>query len=278
MSYYNSLDDSVLSSSTNFYINTRFHQNIDYLDYVPRKSSSTRDQSQSQPQHYLQDNSNLLNFVKYINSNPDYKYGNTFLYQRLLNICWRRVFKNQFDLPELNPLTINWDKNSDITWLFGPRVEYPCESGAPASTSDACTSPSSSSPPPQQQLGTSVQEPELELGLELELEDRMSVSSYDSDSELDQDQDQDFIHTSSPAAAARKDSTCSTSSTSSSYYDANEEAPTNQKLKSILRTSTNDKRHEPRTKRSVTFNYIVNTREIIDNISLDYNFLDQNCI
>ncbi|KAI3404263.1 hypothetical protein KGF56_002902 [Candida oxycetoniae] len=287
------LDDMILGSSFyTSYINTKFDQNIDYLEYVPQISSSTTE-------HYLQDNSNLINFIKYINSDPDYKYGNQFLYTRLQNICWRRIFKNHKNLPDLNPLIINWDKNSDITWLFGPRVEL----DLPAVATSAASSLAKSSKQEGKTFITTKSQNQYSLQQHIPIqksvkannededEDKISVSSYDSDSSMDSQYSQDFIHTSAASLPIRKDSSCSITS---SYFeeeveDDEEKQPVDEitvpAVKSILKkqsTNISDDggaiKSKKEQKKVVSFNYIINTREIIDNISLDYNFLDKNCI
>ncbi|CAN3352880.1 hypothetical protein DICA1_A02278 [Diutina catenulata] len=56
---------------------------------------------------------------------------------RLKNVCWRRTLKNLNKLPEINPFAINWDKQSDITWLYGPQMPSDDEDTMPAHT-DEC--------------------------------------------------------------------------------------------------------------------------------------------
>lgn len=73
---------------------TSYSQNIDYLS----------------KEEYLQDNYNLFKCLNYDN-------------ERISNVCWRRIYKNLHGLEELNPLEINWDKVSDITWLYGPKFD-----------------------------------------------------------------------------------------------------------------------------------------------------------
>lgn len=325
MYYYHSLDDMVLGTSNNTsYINTEFTQNIDYLEYVPPSTTRT---------HHLQDNTNLTNFIKYMNSNPDYVYHNKFLYMRLHNICWRRIFKNHKNIPELNPLAINWDKNSDITWLFGPKIEQPASS-VPSYPFANAQQQSQQSQQTQQTVSllllllllptqanaadAQAQESnvmifrnessldDLDNAIEDGVEDdRMSVSSYESDSDSSSiclQFDQDFIPTSS--AASRKDSTTSTSTTSTSVTSLMELAATaeaTKEIKSILKqhhNKTNNNTNNSNSNnnnnnnvekqggrevynqpnKSVSFNYIISTREIIDNIALDYSFLDRNCL
>ncbi|KAL6452888.1 REG1 Resistance to glucose repression protein 1 [Candida maltosa Xu316] len=226
-------DDMILGSS---FTTTKFHTNIDYLEYVPVSNSN----------HYLNNNNNLINFIKYINSNPEYKIHNNFLYQRLLNICWRRIYKNYQQLNEVNPLVINWDKNSDITWLFGPQIEQP-------------------------HINTQTEEQEQQLVVDDEY-DNISISSYDSFSSLDSE---DF-----PSSTRRR----STTSTNSSLLDSDinmssdESDDGEHRRRSILRKKTTNNHTIKHKKKRVSFNYIVNTREIINGMSVDYDFLDKDCL
>ena len=113
-------DDMMMETSPSTTATLQFHNNIDYLQYIP---SSTTTASSNNDLHYLQDNLMLTTFHKFLKSNPQYKYHDELLFHRLLNICWRRIYKNHNNLKEYNPLEINWDKNSDITWLYGPQLE-----------------------------------------------------------------------------------------------------------------------------------------------------------
>jgi len=40
--------------------------------------------------------------------------------RRLENASWRKWFQQRYSLPLLNPAELNWFKDSDICWLFGP--------------------------------------------------------------------------------------------------------------------------------------------------------------
>lgn len=42
--------------------------------------------------------------------------------KRLENSAWRAWAKERFQLAELNPLKLNWFKENDITWLYGPLI------------------------------------------------------------------------------------------------------------------------------------------------------------
>lgn len=42
--------------------------------------------------------------------------------KRLENLIWRKWVKTNLNLKECNPEKVNWYKESDITWLYGPLV------------------------------------------------------------------------------------------------------------------------------------------------------------
>ncbi|CCG25890.1 hypothetical protein CORT_0C05160 [Candida orthopsilosis Co 90-125] len=266
------MDDSVIGS----YLTTKFNSNIDYLEYVPEQQQQYHhnynkschysiNHTDSTP-HYLSDNQNLTNFIKYINANPDFKNHNQFYYQRLSNICWRRIYKNHCNLKTINPFTINWDKNSDITWLYAPKLVVQNElelSTGLESKNNIKASPFESMLTEDDDVILTDDDDE-DTSVEEEEDDNMSVSSVDS-------------NTTNFSLSSRKDST------SSSLFEMDDGKPQNPQLKSILKhspttaTATTTTTRAKRARR-VSFNYIINTREIIDNIALDYNFLDKNCI
>lgn len=61
------------------------------------------------------------------NSNPNREDISTIIpssiSRRLENICWRRWTKYLKKLGEVAPWTIDWNKDHDITWLYGPKFE-----------------------------------------------------------------------------------------------------------------------------------------------------------
>ncbi|KAJ3106749.1 hypothetical protein HDU97_005675 [Phlyctochytrium planicorne] len=44
--------------------------------------------------------------------------------RRLENASWRRFFQMKFGLETINPATLNWQKDSDVCWLYGPFHHY----------------------------------------------------------------------------------------------------------------------------------------------------------
>ncbi|KAI5950603.1 hypothetical protein CANMA_005263 [Candida margitis] len=268
------MDDSVIRS----HLTTKFNSNIDYLEYVPVQQTPEQKQdylhhdiNSDHCPHYLSDNQNLTNFIKYINANPDFKIKNQFYYNRLSNICWRRIYKNHLNLKTINPFNINWDKNSDITWLYAPKL-------VPAETNlDIETSVEKEKEKENKRTGSAFasmlnDDDDVIItddeGTPVEEdEDNMSVVSIDSNS-------------TTFSLSSRK------GSTSSSLFEMDDDKPQQKEqqpqLKSILKhtptTTTTTTTASIKRARRVSFNYIISTREIIDNIALDYNFLDKNCI
>lgn len=143
--------------------------------------------------------------------------------RRLENACWRRWFKLMRQLPEISPSCINWNKDEDITWLYGPKFDDDEFKIGPGNLSDdAC--------------------------------------------------DMTFTKCDITKCDSRHSSVTSLSSTSS------------------LRTITSDvsvdfdrpffEKSAPKSKpfKKVKFNYIINSREIINGMSIDYGFLDEICL
>lgn len=54
--------------------------------------------------------------------------------RRLENILWRRWDKQLWNLPEISPAHINWNKSQDVTWLYGPKYTNVDPFSAAAST------------------------------------------------------------------------------------------------------------------------------------------------
>lgn len=152
--------------------------------------------------------------------------------RRLENICWRRWNKQLRGLGEVSPASINWNKNQDITWLYGPKFTEPCFSDFPA---DPLTT-------------DNLHKMNHAEALDMELDEVSSVGlastmSFDDASLVDSDEDPEDYE----------------------MYG----------LKLALKTSL------PAGKRAsklVKFNYIVNSREFVNGILFDYNFLDTQCL
>ncbi|KAG7191832.1 uncharacterized protein KQ657_002800 [Scheffersomyces spartinae] len=154
--------------------------------------------------------------------------------QRLANISWRRWSKNLYHLKCLHPYEINWFKEYDITWLYGPKFTHPYYE------SDFFTSSSHPKNTNDNNYTTTVRP--------INIPKRESVSSESSV----------FSYLSS----------CSSSSSLDCYRKPNLKKESN----SPFAAQCGD---TPRKKKKVSFNYIINSREIINGISVDYDFLDE---
>ncbi|KAJ3247724.1 hypothetical protein HK104_007783, partial [Borealophlyctis nickersoniae] len=44
--------------------------------------------------------------------------------RRLENASWRKFFQMRFGLSTVNPASLNWQKDSDVVWLYGPFHTY----------------------------------------------------------------------------------------------------------------------------------------------------------
>lgn len=89
---------------------------------------------------------------------------------RIRNVCWRRSLKNLHHLSEINPFEINWDKQLDITWLYGPEM--------PDTTTEQQTSVQQTSVP---RILSYLSLPELELDCGLVLLLALLWASADDD-------------------------------------------------------------------------------------------------
>lgn len=140
--------------------------------------------------------------------------------RRLENACWRRWYKQMRQLPEVSPSCINWKKDEDITWLYGPKFDTDnfkiCSAnlslGACDSASAKCDSRHSSV---------------------TSLSSTSSLRTMDSDISMDFDRPQD---------------------------------------------PRNKTASKPKPFKKVKFSYIINSREIINGMSIDYGFLDEMCL
>lgn len=166
--------------------------------------------------------------------------------RRLENVTWRRWYKDLLQLGESTPAEINWNKAHDITWLYGPKYAGDIHF-------DDIVAPSK---PPLTQKNLS----QIPYNEEIE-SDASSVgsgaSSLNMDMSLDDDSDSEC-----------DDDDCNT-------YG----------LKPTLKRHTNH--HDPlmsqwagpdSKKKCVKFNYIVNSREFVNGMLFDYDYLDPLCL
>lgn len=131
--------------------------------------------------------------------------------RRLENISWRRLYKNLNNLPEINPKLINWYKDHDINWCYGPKY-----------TDDDLIR----------------KQDELDV---LSIEDEMESLVSDCESEVD---------------------------SLGLHFDQSDSD-------SIIDYINDEAIYKPKR---VKFNFIINSREIINGISIDYDFLDDSIL
>lgn len=164
--------------------------------------------------------------------------------KRLENITWRRWYKDLCGLDEVAPAEINWDKSHDITWLYGPKYILEVEPEPQASLTPHL-SKLDFSMDSDAELVSSVQ-----LGASLmNFDDESLVASSVSEQDNVDDDDDDECHFGLKPALKRRPS---------------EFAP-------VVPAGSG-------TKKAVKFNYIVNSREFVNGILFDYDFLDPLCL
>lgn len=140
--------------------------------------------------------------------------------KRLENICWRRMYKSIRNLPSVDPLLINWHKEEDITWLYGPNYSF-----------------------------DQISNDEI---------DDDEYSSDESNLSLDDEP----------------------------YSSLDDDLPSSLKIlpKHTIPPKITSKKLSKLPKlpnkreKKVRFNYIISSREIINGIHFDYDFLDKSCL
>lgn len=158
--------------------------------------------------------------------------------KRLENISWRRLDKQLWSLGEVSPAHINWNKSQDVTWLYGPK--YLEQNPFDDSRSG-------------QRLTTANLSKINDDVPDMELDDMLSLTS---------------------ASSMSFDEQNSISLAEQEAFDI--ESYT---LKSALKRRRSPfAREQKSTRKLVKFNYIVNSREIIDGYRVDYDFFDTQCL
>lgn len=220
-----------------------YSQNIDYLSQ----------------DDFLQDNYNLFKCLKYDN-------------HRISNSCWRRMYKNLHNLPEINPWIINWDKVSDITWLYGPKFESNLRPLTPESTTRKQQEQEN-----EEQNQNQKQKQNQVLGQVLEGGDDDDVSDYSDD----------YFDNSDVSSMSLIDSGYYADYSPSSDYEpikklgkpnknnASENDNHNhiQTIRGIIKSNNNNC---GKICKKVVFNFKINQREIINGMIFDYDILDEH--
>jgi hypothetical protein len=168
--------------------------------------------------------------------------------KRLENICWRRWCRDTNLLSVILPSRINWRKEEDITALYGPKfgeTEIECRPVASAGIDiprSAATAAAAHAAREDDEYLSSLVE---SSGTGFLMGSRDSLTSVES-----------AYSFSARAKRARGPA-------APGYHSGS--------LKLALRTA-------PRVRKSVRFNYVVNSREYVNGMSFDYDFFDRACI
>lgn len=164
---------------------------------------------------------------------------------RLKNIVWRRLNKNLGNLKEIDPTIINWYKDYDINWCYGPM--YNSDNLLSEDKNTDSINQDSLFPMESNEGDEFIEDVEDMQGETNDLSYTISNSSSDSLSDSE-----------------------SVISNNSSNSSINSGSFTNKVDNRYLRPTAKPK--------SVKFNFVVNSREIINGISIDYDFLDNNLL
>lgn len=199
--------------------------------------------------------------------------------KRLENVCWRRWYKNMRSLKELDPIQINWYKDQDITWLYGPKFTG-------ASRFDITTSQNRLTASNLSKIPTvAVHAPSAYASDDAMVSDGLFSCLPDSAlSLLSLDESDSLTDT---TVASEEDELLSASDYDEGYMSPTlKSALKDQKAVAMKPTVTypthkkyaRSKRSRRKAPKSVKFNYIINLREIINGMSFDYDFLDLACL
>ncbi|CUM64767.1 uncharacterized protein PRCAT00002378001 [Priceomyces carsonii] len=222
-----SLDDTFIPNKTQ----TSFNENIDYM------SNGLALNNLHLYQCWKQNNS-----VSIKSSNDDISFIiPSTVSKRLENVCWRRWFKNLCNLSEISPAHINWCKDQDITWLYGPKYE--------GSEDFEIETNKERSEVVSKREGISIPKLSCSSGNE-DIENFTLSSSIDS----------------GRSSITYEVSTSSSTGTVENFLF-------HSGVRSALKKSSSMKKNK-----SVKFNYIINSREIINSMHFDYHFLDGDCL
>lgn len=163
--------------------------------------------------------------------------------RRLENTSWRRWVKQQKNLSEILPATINWNKYQDVTWLYGPKYTNVCPYEAPSHKNSIELTQSN-----LQKWDCADVDMDSDDSVSLRLSSLMSFASDSIPSEADDDSDdEDF-----------------------SEYSH---------IKPVLKQKSNPFAPTPKPRRKlVKFSYVINSREYANGLLFDYYFLDTLCL
>lgn len=202
--------------------------------------------------------------------------------KRLENVCWRRWCKNMRSLKELDPIAINWYKDQDITWLYGPKFTGPSKFDISAPTDRLTASNLSKIPavhvqPPASYQSDDTMVSEKNVLFSCLLDSAVSLMSLDESDSL----------TDTTVASEEEDVLLSVSDYDDVYMSPTLKSALKEKKTAQLKPAATypmhkkyarSNRNRRRSSKSVKFNYIINSREIINGMSFDYDFLDLACL
>lgn len=172
---------------------------------------------------------------------------------RLKNIVWRRLNKNLGGLKEIDPTIINWYKDYDINWCYGPKYN-------------------SNNLLQELDDEESITDDKLCMIESDELEQTVD-DEFVEDVDADNVNNNNLTHTISNLSTDSECDSDSVLSDNSSNSSINSTSYSNSKIdNSKLNLNLNSK------PKSVKFNFVINSREIINGISIDYDFLDNNML
>lgn len=228
-----------------------YTENIDYLDVS---------------NDYLSDNRHLLKCINYTKSE------NTIATQRLNNICWRRMYKNLHDLPLTEPWRVNWDKAGDITWLYGPKlvrreIEFEAQ-GLKLTVGNLKEVDTSINAIDEDEDTYSLASSSSSLVSSISFKEEYGELSDDSSdmSSIDSGYITDYSSTRPTFPPKKK-----------LYFEVDFDYSSSRPILKSTRQIFAKQTKRSKSKK-VSFNYIINSREIINGMSVDYDFLDQDCL
>jgi hypothetical protein len=212
-----------------------YTQNIDYLSQ----------------DDFLQDNYNLFKCLKFDN-------------HRISNSCWRRMYKNLHNLPEINPWIINWDKISDITWLYGPKFE---------SNLRPLTPEENENQKQKQVFGKVLEGGGDDDDVSDYSDDYFDNSDVSSMSLIDSGYYADYSPSSDYEPIKKLGNPNKNNASEIHNHNHNHNDNHNQTIRGIIKSTDNN---DGKIGKKVVFNFKINQREIINGMIFDYDILDEH--
>ena len=171
--------------------------------------------------------------------------------KRLENVCWRRWYRDMHQLPVISPSCINWYKDQDVTWLYGPKFSdnrsFAVGSGPSRAEGENKHSRGGVNP--------------------------IDIATHKFANETLGSQGEEYL-SSSPESCMSDFGFGTSPSSSTIASDGGDYASGNDcySLKPAFKLMCNS------SSKKVKFNYVVNSREFVNGLSVDYLFLDHQCL